>query len=134
MASYNIIDLIRTECASPEGHVSGVVLDRGGAYLVTDIYDFMDHGHSFFPAGPVRPAVEAADEAAAQAADPQVARMRCRHCGGPTLRLAAEPTPAADLDASTPRPTSLPTQVHSAQQQRELAAQRAQSLDTASTG
>ena len=77
MASYSITDIVRTQCPAPgasaHSHVSGVVLDRGGAYLVTDIYDFMDHGHTF-PAS----------------------RTRCRHCGRPTLALATVPGSAIE--------------------------------------
>jgi hypothetical protein len=85
MASYLIIDTIRTACASPQGHVSGVVLDRGGVYPVTDIYDFMDFGGHRFLVAPEAPEDEAS-------------KMRCRHCGCPTLRLAADPSTRSELD------------------------------------
>ena len=118
MASYQIIDTILTSCVPAQGHVSSVVLDRGGAYLVTDIYDFMDHGHTFLPAGPAGPAHHL------------VTKMRCRHCGCPTLRITGDLEPAREAALPTP----LPVQVHSAEQERQLAASHAQDMDIASTG
>jgi hypothetical protein len=97
MASYSIIDTVRTHCPSPgapaQSHVSGVVLDRGGAYLVTDIYDFMDHGHTF--------AAAAAEEQQAP-----VSRARCRHCGRPTLALAT--ISAGGVQPNGEQPTTVP--------------------------
>ena len=91
MASYSIIDTVRTHCPSPgvptQSHVSGVVLDRGGSYLVTDIYDFMEHGHTF----------------SAEEQQVPVSRARCRHCGRPTLELATAPE-----GATSDGPTTVP--------------------------
>lgn len=82
MARYLITEIIRTACESPASrtrlrgsHVSSVVLDRGGTYLVTDIYDFMEHGHRFI-----------SDQSSADQLEP-VTRTRCRQCGRPTLSI-----------------------------------------------
>jgi hypothetical protein len=94
MASYSIIDTVRTQCPSPgtpaHSHVSGVVLDRGGSYLVTDIYDFMDHGHTF----------------SATEQQVPVSTARCRHCGRPTLQLASDPGGASWQTSDAP--TTMP--------------------------
>jgi hypothetical protein len=103
MASYLIIDTIRTDCALPgraeRSHVSSVVLDRGGAYRVTDVYDFMEHGHTFVAAR----SLDRVDDAVTSPAAEPASRMRCRHCGGPTLRLAADPSTHSELDLPAPR-------------------------------
>lgn len=92
MARYLITEIIRTACASPGSrtrsqgsHVSSVVLDRGGTYLVTDIYDFMEHGHSFV-----------ADQRSADQLEP-VTRTRCRQCGRPTLSIAVAQAASSGL-------------------------------------
>ncbi len=99
MASYSIIDTVRTKCSSPANpplsHVSGVILDRGGSYLVTDIFDFMDHGHTF---------------SAAAAQEVPVARARCRHCGRPTLELATGGAAAGHATSDAPTAGSVVAQ------------------------
>lgn len=102
MARYLITEIIRTACASPGSrtrsrgshvsHVSSVVLDRGGAYLVTDIYDFMEHGHSFV----ADQSSFVADQRSADQLEP-VTRTRCRHCGRPTLRITVAPAASSGI-------------------------------------
>jgi hypothetical protein len=86
MADYRITGTSRVGCTGSQSHISRVVLDRGGEFDVTDIYDFMEHGgHRFFTSD------SGADE------QREVSKLRCRHCGRPTLRLA----PVHALDTSS---------------------------------
>jgi hypothetical protein len=118
MASYLIIDTVRTACVSPQGHVTGVVLDRGGAYPVTDIYDFIDFGgHRFL--------------VSADTAQDEATKVRCRHCGCPTLRLAADPSTRSELDERRPPGRRLPVQGGASPR---VNARTAHHVDIASTG